>query len=447
MRVLERLESRRRHWQELEQLCGVMEGGGASSRRPRMFPASPICIARPAPTWPWPTPINCRRRRSSISINSSAAPTINSIATNRCTRAAGIRELFVNVPQRLFADGCLRLAFAIFWGVFLLCMFLAWRDPDFAPRIVGKEELLDLERRYSYEAFAPQADAQAAWAGFYIGHNATIGLRCFAFGLLAGIGGLYETVFNASTLGAEFGYMVRSAHAANFLHFVTAHGPFELTAIVLMAAAGMRLGFSMIDTGGRSRADAVYRAARRSVPVMSVGVVLFLLAAGIEAFVSPSAAPYAVKAGIAVLSAVMLLFYFLVLGYPGLQAMMLDNHQIVIRERGYLELLDLSLRALRSQAGPLFLALLAGVGPLVVLNAWLLNRAARGSGRRRTALDVPGLDADRRALGTAFGHRPGDDVPGPGAVQSAAGGRGRSPASSPSRCRSWSSTRSCSAAC
>ena len=40
-------------------------------------------------------------------------------------------------------------------------------------------------------------------AGFYIGHNATIGLRCFAFGLLAGIGGLYETVFNASTLGAD----------------------------------------------------------------------------------------------------------------------------------------------------------------------------------------------------------------------------------------------------
>ncbi len=56
--------------------------------------------------------------------------------------------------------------------------------------------------------------------------------------------------------------------------------------------------------------------------------------------------------------------------------MMLDNHRIVIRERGYLELLDLGLRVLRSQAGPFFLALLAGVGPFVVLNAWLLNRAA-----------------------------------------------------------------------
>ena len=154
-------------------------------------------------------------------------------------------------------------------------------------------------------------------AGFYIGHNATIGLRCFAFGLLAGIGGLYETVFNAATLGAMFGYMAHSPSAANFFHFVTAHGPFELTAVVLMAAAGMRLGFSMIDTRGRSRADAVYRAARRSVPVMSVGVVLFLLAAGIEAFVSPSAAPYRRESGRRRLSIVMLLSYFIVLGYPG----------------------------------------------------------------------------------------------------------------------------------
>lgn len=61
--------------------------------------------------------------------------------------------------------------------------------------------------------------------------------------------------------------------------------------------------------------------------------------------------------------------------------LLLDNHRIVIRERGYLELLDLSLRVLRNQAGPLFLALLAGVGPLVVLNAWLLNLAAAAPGK------------------------------------------------------------------
>ncbi len=43
------------------------------------------------------------------------------------------QELFVNVPQRLYADGCLRLAFAIFWGVFLLCACSCLARSRFCP--------------------------------------------------------------------------------------------------------------------------------------------------------------------------------------------------------------------------------------------------------------------------------------------------------------------------
>jgi uncharacterized membrane protein SpoIIM required for sporulation len=316
MRVLERLESRRRHWQELEKLCGALESGWHKlppaanvSRFAGLYRSACADLAL-ADAYQLPP-------ATILYLHQLVGRAHNQLYRYESVPTGGwFRELFDQVPQRLFADGCLRLAFAIVWGVFLLCAVIAWRDPDFAPRLVGRERLLGLERRYTVR-YRPQAVAQTAWAGYYLEHNATIGLRCFAFGLLAGIGGLYETVFSASTLGAEFGYMAHSPHATNFFQFVTAHSPFELTAIVLMAAAGMRLGFSMIDTRGRGRADALYRAARRSVPVMSVGVVLFLLAAGIEAFVSPSAAPYAVKAGVAALSIVVLFFYFVVLGYPG----------------------------------------------------------------------------------------------------------------------------------
>ena len=227
------------------------------------------------------------------------------------------RELFVNVPQRLFADNCLRLAFVLFWSVFLLCMYLSWRNPDFAEQAVGKELLVQMESMYSREAIHDRADASAGMSGYYISHNGTIGLRCFAYGVLAGIGGIYETIFNAAVLGAVFGHMMDDHYRTHFVHFVTAHGPFELTAIVLMAAAGMRLGFSLVNTGGRGRGDALFHAARRSVPVMAAGVVLLALAAGIESFISPSSLPYAVKAGVAIVSTAILLFYFVVLGYPG----------------------------------------------------------------------------------------------------------------------------------
>jgi uncharacterized membrane protein SpoIIM required for sporulation len=131
---------------------------------------------------------------------------------------------------------------------------------------------------------------------------------------LLGIGGLYVTLYNAAILGTCFGFMAKSPHAENFYQFVTAHGPFELTAIVLCAAAGLRLGFSLVDTRGLTRAASLRRAADESMATIWAAVVLFVMAAGIEAFVSPSAAPYAIKAAVAVLSCVLLVFYFFVLG-------------------------------------------------------------------------------------------------------------------------------------
>ena len=53
--------------------------------------------------------------------------------------------------------------------------------------------------------------------------------------------------------------------------------------------------------------------------------------------------------------------------------MQLDKTQIVIRERSYIDILDLSLRVIRAYAGPLFLMLLAGIAPFFFFNAWLLS--------------------------------------------------------------------------
>ena len=53
--------------------------------------------------------------------------------------------------------------------------------------------------------------------------------------------------------------------------------------------------------------------------------------------------------------------------------MQLNKTQIVIRERSYVDILDLSLRVIRAYAGPLCLALLTGIVPFFLLNAWLLS--------------------------------------------------------------------------
>jgi len=51
----------------------------------------------------------------------------------------------------------------------------------------------------------------------------------------------------------------------------------------------------------------------------------------------------------------------------------LDGNRITIRERSYVDILDLSLRVIRELANPLVPIFFAGVLPMMVLNGWLLS--------------------------------------------------------------------------
>lgn len=85
---------------------------------------------------------------------------------------------------------------------------------------------------------------------------------------------------------------------------------------MLCSAAGMGLGFSLIRTEGLSREASLRAAGQQALPTIGVAVVLFFCAALIEGFLSPSAAPYWIKALVAVVSAGMIFGYIVVLGFP-----------------------------------------------------------------------------------------------------------------------------------
>ena len=108
--------------------------------------------------------------------------------------------------------------------------------------------------------------------------------------------------------------MATSPSAGNFYEFVTAHGPFELTAIVLSGAAGLRLGWGLVETQGQTRLASLRREAANALPIVGAASVLFVLAAFLEGFVSASPLPYAAKAAIAIASAALLLCYLLLGG-------------------------------------------------------------------------------------------------------------------------------------
>lgn len=236
--------------------------------------------------------------------------------------------VFRLAPQQIFRDRCVHICAVLFFGLFSLSAFLAYNEvafPGFAEKLVGDEMIDQMETMYgSLELGAGSSrslETNMTMVAFYIAHNTGIGLKCFALGPLI-VPGLVTTAFNAAYLGAVFGYMARPGvdGGDNFLNFVTAHGAFELTAIALAAAAGLRIGSGWLFTGGLTRMASMQLRGREALPVMAASGVLFCLAAVTEGMISPTGLPYLFKACWAMFSSVLLMFYFVVLGYPTEQA-------------------------------------------------------------------------------------------------------------------------------
>ena len=157
-----------------------------------------------------------------------------------------------------------------------------------------------------------EADTDIFMFGFYIKNNISVAFRCFASGLLLGVGTLFVLFFNGMFMGSIAGHLTRLDYVDTFYPFVIGHGSFELTAIVFSGAAGLRLGYSILAPGGSSRLDALRQAGRDVVPMLYGIVLMLIIAAFLEAFWSSSASlPIAIKYSVgALLWALVLLYCF-----------------------------------------------------------------------------------------------------------------------------------------
>ena len=321
MKVIDLLERRRKNWQELEQLgerMGTLHAKLPPADVTRFGSLYRAACADLALAYAYQLPQNTIQY-----LHRLVGRAHNQLYRSRKFEVAKwAHVLLFDVPKIIFNDRCVQVMFCVFWGLFILSAWLAYSKaawPDFAEQVLSQDMITKLEEMYKnpIDGSMRGGDENMFMAGYYTQHNTSIGLQCFAWGLLV-VPGLLITMFNAITLGASFGYMARPDVAAgdNFFHFVTAHGPFELTAIVLSAGAGLRLGLSWMMTQGLSRLSALVKAGGEVMPIVGAAGVMFFLAALIEGFLSPSAAPYWVKALTAIVSSSLLAIYFVVLGFP-----------------------------------------------------------------------------------------------------------------------------------
>lgn len=319
MKIGAYLKKRSENWAELERLNDTIESGKANMLKGKEAAA----FAQ-----------NYRNACSDLAMSSEHKLPVSTVrylhslvarSHNSMYGMSGIalrnfaRQVLVVAPKKVLNDVCVQIASVLFFGLFAasaLCAFSEESFPRYAEKVLGEEMIQQLEDMYEEPIGSTSGQAQYVYmSAKYIQHNTSIGLKCFGEGILI-LPCLYELIFNAIFLGACFGYMARenSIGGENFLQFVTAHGPFELTAIALSAAAGLRLGIGLFVTNGLSRLDSVKLAASNAVPIIMSAVVLFILAAFTEGCISPTPLPYVIKAFWAIASSIAMMVYFVVLG-------------------------------------------------------------------------------------------------------------------------------------
>ena len=215
-------------------------------------------------------------------------------------------EFFIaDFPRLVRSESGVMLASLLLFVVPLVASFVALQyKPELIHTLMPPDQVADWEQMYAKAAQKVGRDSGSdlAMFGFYIFNNISIGLRTYASGLLAGIGPVLTIAFNGVMIGMVAGHLQNVGLGDTFWRFAVGHAAFELTAIVISGAAGLRLSLALLAPGRRRRVDALIEDGRRGA-MLCLGVFFMLVvAAFIEAFWSSiNWIPAGVKYGVAAL--------------------------------------------------------------------------------------------------------------------------------------------------
>jgi uncharacterized membrane protein SpoIIM required for sporulation len=156
----------------------------------------------------------------------------------------------------------------------------AWalQDPAVAVGLVPAEfrEVVEVERQWE----DLPAGEQAQFSSAVLTNNIRVAATAFAGGITAGIVTVLMLLFNGTLLGTIAGLMIESGNGDGFVTLVAGHGVLELSCIVVAGAAGLRLGWAIVDPGRATRTVALVREGRASI-LLVLGTAPWLVVAGI----------------------------------------------------------------------------------------------------------------------------------------------------------------------
>jgi len=184
-------------------------------------------------------------------------------------------------------SGPLWVATAVFLGAGALGAVLSASSDATALFFVGEEALTAVHDGHLWTDSVGEQIPAPLLAASIAANNAGVGLIAWASGALLGLGSLYVLLTNGLMVGCFFTLAVQHDLLDRLLAFISAHGPLELTLIVLCGAAGLALTRGLLTDDGRPLDARAADAGRRSFLIVAGTMPGFVLLGIVEGFISP----------------------------------------------------------------------------------------------------------------------------------------------------------------
>ncbi|MEU6058721.1 stage II sporulation protein M [Streptomyces sp. NPDC047097] len=199
----------------------------------------------------------------------------------------------------------------------LLASLIGWwiaAHPEVQSAIAAPEHLREMTRPGGeYESYYSSHPATSFAAQVWT-NNAQAAAMCLVLGAFLCLPVLWILFLNMLNVGIGLGLMASAGRLDTFLGLLLPHGLLELTAVFVAAGTGLRLGWTVVDPGPRSRRSALAEQGRAAVG-MAIGLAVVLLVSGvIEGFVTPSGLPTWARIAIGIAAEAGFLLYVYVLG-------------------------------------------------------------------------------------------------------------------------------------
>lgn len=260
------------------------------------------------------------KSKTTIYLNHLAATAYQKIYKTKREDQSRLKYFFLHeVPEMIYQyRRFMYLSFALFFISVSLGVLSALFDDSFVRLILGDQYVnMTLENVRNGNPTAVYAGG-SNWGGFIAitANNIYVGIRCFLYGISAGIGTFYIMLQNGIMLGAFQTFFHQQGVLWESVRAIWIHGAMEIFAIVIEAMAGFIVGASILFPETYSRIESFKKGIRVGVKIF-VSTIPFTVAAGfLEGFVtrySPQMPPL-VSVVIIILTLSAISMYYLI--YP-----------------------------------------------------------------------------------------------------------------------------------